>query len=131
MKKSLTSILSAAAFLFSLSVPPAQAGDEHDHAGQHGGKIVESGHHNLEIVAKDGSLEIYVTGEDGKPEDVTQAKATAAVLSEGKKIDLTLAPQSPAMLKGTGSFVASSGTIIVVTLTMPDHHPEQSRIKLD
>ena len=52
-----------------------------DHAGKYGGKVVESGHHHLEVVAKDGGLEIYVEGEDGKPEDVSKAKATAVVLA--------------------------------------------------
>ena len=34
-------------------------------------------------------------------------------------------------LKGTGDFNAGKGTTIVVSLTMPDHEPEQVRFKLD
>ncbi|MGQ0456276.1 MAG: hypothetical protein ACT4OU_04355 [Hyphomicrobium sp.] len=110
---------------------PVHAADKHSHAGRHGGKLVESGHHHVEIVAKDGVLEIHVNDEDGKPEDIKDARATAAVLSDGKKEDVILVPDPGNFLKGSGSFKAGKGTTIVVTLTMPGHKPEQSRIKLD
>jgi hypothetical protein len=113
-----------------LAASPAAMAGAHDHAPEHGGKLVESGHHHLEIVAKDGALEVYVEGEDGKPEDVAAAKATATVLSEGKAETIQLAPAG-GILKGSGSFKAVKGTAIVVTLTMPDHKPEQARITLD
>lgn len=122
-----STILALAALLI---VSPAFAEDAHQ-AAKHGGIVVESGHHHLEIVAKDGSVEVHVSGEDGKPEDVKDAKASAAVLSDGKKIDITLAPDAANALKGTGVFKAVKGTTVVVTLTMPGHQPEQSRIKLD
>ena len=110
---------------------PAVAEGEHSHAGKHGGKVVESGHHHLEVVTKDGSIEVYVAGEDGKPEDVKDAKANATVLSGGQKEQIVLSPDPSNTLKGTGSFKAAKGTTIVVTLTMPGHKPEQARIKLD
>ncbi len=56
---------------------------------------------------------------------------TAAVLSDGKKVDVTLSPDPANVLEGTGAFKAGKGTTIVVTLIMPDHKPEQIRIKLD
>lgn len=126
-----TSSLGALTLAAALAAGPALAADTHSHEGKHGGKIVESGHHHVEIVAKDGSLEVYVNDEDGKPEDIKDAKASAAVLSEGKKVDVTLAAAPSNALKGQGDFKAVKGTTIVVTLTMPGHQPEQSRIKLD
>jgi hypothetical protein len=110
---------------------PAQAGEDHSHAAKHGGQIVESGHHHLEIVTKDGALDIHVQGEDGKPEDVSGAKATATILSEGKKVDVALSPTPANTLSGTGSFKAVKGTTLVITLTLPGHAPEQARLKLD
>jgi hypothetical protein len=121
--------LALAAVLVTAS--PAVAADEHDHKAQHGGVIVESGHHHLEVVAKDGLLEVYVEGEDGQPEDVKDAAATATILSGGKKADIQLAPDAGNVLKGAGSFTAGKGTTIVITLTMPGHKPEQARVKLD
>ena len=131
MKTSTTSKFGALLFAAILAGAPALAAGEDPHEGKHGGKLVESGHHHVEIVAKDDLIEVYVNGEDGKPENVKEAKATAAILSEGKKIDITLAPESDDVLKGKGTFKAVKGTTIVVTLTMPGHQPEQSRIKLD
>lgn len=121
-----------ATFALLLAALPAAAGDDHDHdhAAKFGGKLVESGHHHLEVVAKDGMIEVHVAGEEGKPEDVAGAKASATVLSEGKPSTIQLTPEG-GVLKGTGSFKAVKGTTIVITLTMPDHKPEQARLTLD
>ena len=123
--------LGVLAIAAALGAGAAMGAEKHSHEGKHGGKLVESGHHHVEIIAKDGALEVFVNGEDGQPEDVKDAKATAAVLSGGKKVDLTLAPDPSNALKGTGEFKATKGTTIVVTLTMPGHKPEQARLKLD
>ena len=131
MTKTVAILFYAALAGLAIPVSPALAADDHHHSGKHGGRIVESGHHHLEIVAKDGVLEVYVNDEDMKPEIIKEAKATAAVLSEGKKEDLTLTADPANVLKGTGTFKAKKGTTIVVTLTMPGHKPEQARIKLD
>lgn len=126
--KNLMSAL-AASLLLTL---PASAHEDHKHGGpQRGGVIVDSGHHVLEVVAKDGTIEVFVAGEDGKPEETAGAKATAVILSGGKKSDVTLAPGEGSVLRGTGEFKAAKGTTIVLTLTMPGHEPEQSRLKLD
>lgn len=117
--------------LLLAAATPVFSGEAHDHKGKHGGKVVHSGHHNLEIVVADGALEVHVTHEDGTPQDVKNAKATAVVLSEGKKQDVTLTPGGTNVLKGTGEFKAPKGTTVVVTLTMPDHEPEQVRVEVD
>lgn len=109
----------------------AIAHEDHPVEAKHGGYAIESGHHHLEVVAKDGSLEIYVDDEHGKPEDVKDAKASAVVLSNGKKETVTLTPAGPNLLKGTGTFKATKGATVVLTLTMPDHKPEQARLTLD
>lgn len=110
---------------------PAQAGDDHTHAAKHGGKIVDTGHHHMEIVATDGALEVHLSHGDGTPESVANAKAKATILSEGRKHEIELTPDPSNALKGTGSFKAVKGTVIVVTLTIPGHKPEQARLKLD
>ncbi len=105
---------------------------DHGHVAKHGGLVAStSGHHNVELVATDGLLEVYLTDHDGGPEDVKDAKATATVLSGGQKTQVTLGPDKGNLLKGAGDFKAGPGTVIVITLTMPDHKPEQARFKLD
>ena len=69
--------------------------------------------------------------DDGDAEDVKDAKAKATILSEGQKQEIELVPDPANFLRGTGSFKATKGTTIVVTLTMPGHKPEQARVKLD
>ena len=121
------------ALIFALAVP-AWADDDHDHehAAQHGGVVAESGHHHLELVAKDGALTLYIGGVHGTEEMVSKASATAAVLSEGKKVDVELKPAGNGpVLTGTGPFKAANGTVVVLTLKMPDHDPEQVRLKLE
>jgi hypothetical protein len=114
-----------------VAASPAIGHGKTTHAAAHGGKVVESGHHHVEIVANDGTIVVYVNGEDGKPEDVQKATATAAILSGGKKVDVTLTPDPSNVLKGSGAFTAGKGATIVITLTMPGHKPEQMRVKLD
>ncbi|MGE3230002.1 MAG: hypothetical protein AB7J30_11255 [Hyphomicrobium sp.] len=103
----------------------------HDHSAKHGGVIEESGHHHVELVAKGGSIELYITGEDGKDEDASAAKASATVLADGKAAQVALASAGGNSLKGSGEFNAGKGTTVVVSLTMPGHEPEQVRFKLD
>ena len=105
--------------------------EAHDHEAKHNGIVVHSGHHHLELVAAGGTIDLYVTHEDGEAEDVSGAKATATVLADGKTEVVTLAPASGNALKGTGSFNAAKGTTVVVSLTMPGHQTEQARFKLD
>jgi hypothetical protein len=132
MPKSIPSKILGLAVALVLAASPAIAKDKnHSHEGKHGGKMVDSGHHHLEIVAKDGILEVHVNDEDGKPEDIKDAKATAAILAEGKKEDIILVADPANFLKGAGAFKAAKGTTVVVTLTMPGHDPEQSRLKID
>ncbi|CFX36532.1 conserved exported protein of unknown function [Candidatus Filomicrobium marinum] len=127
MVKQLLAVLALAV----ITVAPLQAHEDEHHKSKHGGVMVESGHHHLEVVAKDGTLEIHVIGEDGKPEDVTGAKAKATILSDGKKVDVPLSSASDGVLKGAGAFKASKGATIIVTLSMDGHKPEQARVKLD
>jgi hypothetical protein len=123
------------AFAVLLAMSPAAADDgsdhDHEHTPQFGGVVVESGHHQMEVVAGDGTIALHIGGEHGNAETVAGAAATAAVLSGGKKVDVELKPDGGTVLKGSGPFKAGKGTTIVITLRMPDHDPEQVRVTLD
>ncbi|MGL4395277.1 MAG: hypothetical protein ACRCS9_01940 [Hyphomicrobium sp.] len=129
-----TLTLLATALMMNLqSSMPAYAAEPQSHTSDHGGIVAEAGHHHLELVARDGSLEVYLTHSDGdkNAEDVSTSKATATVLSEGKKIDIVLQPEAGGVFRGTGAFKAVKGTTIVVTLTITGHDTEQARFKLE
>lgn len=113
------------------SVTPATfAAEDHDQAAKFGGKVVEVGEHVYEVVTKDGLIEVHIDHHDKAGGDL-KAKGTATVLSEGKTEVVQLTAPTPDMLKGTGTFKASPGTTVVVNISMPDHKPEQVRVKLD
>jgi hypothetical protein len=125
--------LSIAALTLGAGIALADEGHEHahDHSAKHGGVVEHTGHHHLELVAKGGTLELYVTHEDGEAEDASAAKASATVLADGKTEQVALTPVGGNALKGSGSFNAGKGTTVVISLSMPDHEPEQVRFKLD
>lgn len=111
---------------------PALAHEDHTH-GKARDTVhrVDSGHHHLDVVFKDGTLSVLVTGEDGKPEDTAGAKAVAVVLSGGATSQVILEPAGDNMLTAKGPVAAAPGAVVVLTLTMPGHAPEQSRLTLD
>ena len=120
----------AFALIVAVTGTAAWTDDDHTHAAKHGGVFVDNGHHHYEIVAKDGELVVYLTHEDGTAQSVAGAKATAAILTDGKKVDVDLVPEGET-LKGTGAFKSGKGTVIVLTVTMPEHEPEQVRVQLE
>lgn len=123
--------LAAVAMGAGLAVADESQGQVHDHSARHDGVVEHTSHHHLELVAKGGTLELYVRHEDGEEEDTTGAKASATVLADGKTEMVTLVPAGGNGLKGSGGFNAGKGTTVVVSLTMPGHEPEQVRFKLD
>lgn len=127
-----TLIVGLAALILGGGVALA-ADDEraHDHSAKHGGVVEHSGHHHLELVAKDGALDLYVTDESGAPEDASAAQASATVLADGKVEKVALTPAGGNALKGAGTFSAGKGMTVVVSLTMPGHEPEQIRFAID
>ena len=134
MKRLMTAV---AALAIGAAVAVADEGHDHahdhphDHGAKHNGIVAHSGHHHLELVASGNGITLYITDEDGKEEDASNAKATATVLAGGKTATGALAPAGGNGLKGSGGFTAGKGTTVVISLTMPGHAPEQVRFKLD
>lgn len=106
-------------------------GHGHGHDAKHGGVVVHSGHHHLELVASGANIELFVTNEDGSVEDVAAAKASATVLVDGKAEMVVLAPSGANSLKGVRNSAEGKVATVVVSLTMPNHEPEQARFALD
>lgn len=124
LKSIFVALVAVAAPALALAAEPAKP--------KHGGRVVEtSGHHLLELVTDGRAIAVYVTHDDGEPEEVKDAKASATVLAGGKTEKIELSPQDPNVLKGSGALEIGPGAVVVVTLTMPRHKPEQARFKLD
>lgn len=101
-------------------------------APKHGGTVVATnGHHLLELVTSGRTIAVYVSHEDGEPQDAKDAKAAATILAGGKTEKIELSPGDGNSLKGAGTLEIGPGAVVVVTLTLPKHKPEQARFKLD
>jgi hypothetical protein len=131
MENKLIKSILAALGVISVLVTAVFAANEANEP-KHGGKVVEtSGHHVVEFVASGDSIEVYVTHDNGNPEDTKDAKATATILAGGKKEEIALTPAAANSFRGLTASEIGPGTVVVVTLTLPGHKPEQARVKLD
>jgi hypothetical protein len=108
----------------------AQEEAGHDHDPKHGGVVVHSGHHHLELVVNGANVELFVRSEEGGDEDVAAAKAQATLLVDGKAEQVALQPAG-ASLKGVRNSSEGKVATAVVSLTMPGHETEQARFLLD
>ncbi len=93
----------------------------------HGGQIRMAGPYHLEIVAKDKKIVLYVTDHaNGKIS--SDGGISKAILITGKiKTTVKLEPACDNMLKGTGDFLVTPETKIVVFIRLPDQEAQAAR----
>lgn len=100
----------------------AFAADQHEHAHEHkslnGGIVVEANHLDFELVAKPGSLTLYVR-DHGKPASTEGATAKMTLLNGMDKLELALAPAGENKLEAKGVFTVAKGTKAVALVTLP------------
>lgn len=100
--------------------------------GPHGGHLASANSgHDLELVDKDGKLVLYTSHDDGSTDDLSDAMADLVILSDGKRKKLTLTNEDAGSLSASTDVRLTPGTIVVVTLKMPDHEVTQARIQID
>lgn len=117
----------AASLIATLSIlllPPAIAAD--DHHAKHGGQVRETASFDLELVAKDKELTLYVSDHKGKGTALKDATAIATVLSGKNKETVKLTAAGQGALKGAGNFTITTDTKIVVSVTVAAN-TEQAR----
>ena len=104
---------------------------KHDEAMKafHGGQSLAAGPYHLELVAKDGELVLYVTDHADRaiPTDGAKAKATIQQGFEKARIQVELEPSGDNTLKGTGTFIVTTDTAIMVFLKLPDQDAYAAR----
>ena len=92
------------------------AGDKHDHKPLHGGVVVEVKDTDFELVAKPGTLQLYLRGH-GKSPDLSKATAKVTLLTGTEKQEVELKPAGD-KLEATGSFKVGPGTKAVAVVTI-------------
>jgi len=90
------------------------AAEEHP---KYGGQVRETASFDLELVAKDKELTLYVTDHKGKAIEGQDVTGTATVLSGKSKETVKLSGTGKGVLKGGGSFAVTEDTKIVLSVT--------------
>ena len=87
----------------------------------HGGQVRAAGPYHLELVAKEGALTVHVTDHvwQAMKTDGGEGKATIQQGKAGSRITVKLEPSQQNMLTGTGEFLVTPKTVIVVFVKLP------------
>lgn len=129
MKQLLGSVALCATLLVTVPVGAHSAKHAEPVKSFHGGQSLAAGPYHLELVAKDGTLILYVADHADKaiPCDGAKARATIQQGFEKAKTQVELEPSGDNTLKGTGTFTIGPDTGIMVFLKLPDQDAYAAR----
>ncbi len=109
--------------VLAVGVPAAaQAQHKHGHGqvekGKHGGQMVEAGDYHVELVTKDGIVDVYVSDHDDKPVAIAGYKGIA-ILSAGGKSQRVVLEAGDDRLSGKAGGALPAQPKGVVQITPP------------
>jgi len=94
----------------------------------HGGQLRMAGPFHLELVAKEGELQLYVTDHMDKEIPTKGGSGKANIISEnGEKISINLAPFMGNLMKGKGDFKLTPETVVSVFVALEGYETEGAR----
>ncbi len=98
-----------------------------DQTGAHGGQVRAVGPYHLELVAKDGELQLFVTDQNNQNKVQTKGGAGRANISDndGNRVRIQLEPVFGNLMRGTGDFTITPETtisVLVATSLEKDTH---------
>ena len=106
---------------------PAQPACAHDPKPRHCGAVVIAGTYHVELVVKDGQVDVYLMGHDDKPLAVTGRKGVAILMAGGKSVRIPLEPVGSARLSGKAADAHPTAPKGVVQITEPAGGTVQAR----
>ncbi len=118
MKKTQTLAAAALLALCSTALPVHAHGDNHSHAPQHGGVVVEAGDMDYELVAKADAITLHLR-DHGQSAKTDGASARLTLLNGSEKTEATLTPGAAGTLQAQGQFKVAAGTKAVALVTLP------------
>lgn len=117
--------LSALALVCVLSLAiPALA---HDAKGPNGGRLADAGPYHVEMVVKQGTIEVFVSDDKEKPVVASGFKGLAILVIAGKSERIVLEPSGNDRLKGSASTSVPDNAKGVIQLTAPDGRVSQAK----
>ncbi|MGE3992039.1 hypothetical protein [Pseudorhodoplanes sp.] len=92
----------------------------HEANGPNGGRIVDAGDYHVELVAKGGNVEVYVTDTSDKPVATDSLKGLAILTVGGKSQRIELVAAGSNKLQGPATSPIAGNPKGVVQLMLPD-----------
>lgn len=95
--------------------------------GPNNGQVKDAGKYHLELVVKEATLTVYVTGSKDAKVATKGAGGNATVLVGKDTSNVKLEPRGDNMLAGSGGFKPAPDMKVVVSVTLPGQPPVQAR----
>jgi hypothetical protein len=117
MTLKMLTVFAALAFVLP-GTADAQNKHSHTHAetGPHGGRLADAGDYHVELVAKDGGIEVYVVDHSEKPLSLSGFKGLAILLIDGKSQRIVLeAGDGKLTGKAAGAIPARPKGVVQIT----------------
>jgi hypothetical protein len=118
MTLKMLTVFAALAFVLP-GTADAQNKHSHTHAekGPHGGRLADAGDYHVELVAKDGGIEVYVVDHSEKPLSLSGFKGLAILSIDGKSQRITLDAGDGGKMTGkvTGNLPKQPKGVIQIT----------------
>jgi hypothetical protein len=99
----------------------------HEAKGPNGGRLTDAGAYHVELVAKQGGIEVFVSDDKEKPVSATGFKGLAILVIGGKSERIVLEPSGTDRLRGTASTTVPNTAKGVIQLTGPDGKVSQAK----
>ncbi len=120
----MTSRILAALMIGLFVTIPATA---HDIKTQHGGRAVEAGEYHVEMVAKGGTIDVFLADHNNKAIPASGHKGVAILVIDGKSQRIVLEPAGAARLSGKAAGALPASPKGVVQITPPGGKAVQAR----
>jgi hypothetical protein len=112
---------------FLAVVLPALPASAHDPKPRHDGAIVIAGSYHVELVVKDGQVDVYLMEHDDRPVPATGRKGVAILMAGGKSVRIPLEPVGSERLSGKAADARPTAPKGVVQITEPAGGTVQAR----
>jgi hypothetical protein len=96
-------------------------------AAPHGGQMRMAGPYHMEIIAKDKVILLYVTDHANSKIDIVGGVSKAIFQTGKTKTSVKLQPAGDNVFKGTGDFIVTPETKIVVFIKLPEQEAQAAR----
>jgi hypothetical protein len=106
--------------VLAIAMPEAAYAQKHSHShaekGPHGGRMADAGDYHVELVAKDGGIEVYVVDHDDKPVAIKGYKGLAILSVSGKSQRIVLEAGDDRLTgKAAGALPAQPKGVVQIT----------------